>query len=82
MHDVEQRWRWRERGGVRGAREPLGLLQLTCNIGNTNRLLRTLRKAAERSVDGLWNAIGNLLDLFPPAECANYLANSGYPRSA
>jgi len=37
-----------------------------------------LRKAAERTVDGPWNAIGQLLDLFPPAECANYLANSGY----
>ena len=37
-----------------------------------------MRKAAERSVDGLWNAIGKLLDLFPPAECANYLAAAGY----
>jgi transposase len=41
-----------------------------------------LRKAAERSVDGLWNAVGRLLDLFPPAACANHLANSGHPRSA
>ena len=46
------------------------------------KLKALLRKAAERTVDGLWNAIGQLLDLFPPAECANYLANSGYPRSA
>ena len=46
------------------------------------KLKALLRKAAERSVDGLWNAIGRLLDLFPPAECVNYLANSGYPRSA
>jgi transposase len=46
------------------------------------KLKALLRKAAERSVDGLWNAIGKLLDLFPPAECANYLANSGYVRSA
>ena len=45
------------------------------------KLKALLRKAAERTVDGLWNAIGKLLDLFPPAECANYLANSGYPRS-
>ena len=44
------------------------------------KLKALLRKAAERSVDGLWNAIGKLLDLFPPSECANYLANSGYPR--
>ena len=46
------------------------------------KLKALLRKAAERTVDGLWNAIGQLLDLFPPAECANYLSNSGYPRSA
>ena len=46
------------------------------------KLKALLRKAAERTVDGLWNAIGKLLDLFPPAECANYLANAGYPRSA
>ena len=46
------------------------------------KLKALLRKAAERTVDGLWNAIGKLLDLFSPAECANYLSNSGYPRSA
>ena len=46
------------------------------------KLKALLRKAAERTVDGLWTAIGQLLDLFPPTECANYLANAGYPRSA
>jgi transposase len=46
------------------------------------KLKALLRTAAERSVDGLWKAIGRLLDRFSPAECANYLANSGYPRSA
>ena len=46
------------------------------------KLKALLRKAAERTVDGLWNAIGRLLELFPSTECANYLANSGYPRSA
>ena len=46
------------------------------------KLKALLRKAAERSVDGLRHAIGRLLDLFPPAECANYLTNSGYPRPA
>jgi len=45
------------------------------------KLKALLRKAAERTVNSLWNAIGQLLELFPPAECANYLANSGYPRS-
>ena len=46
------------------------------------KLKALLRKATQRTVDGLWDAIGHLLDLFPPAECANHLANSGYPRSA
>jgi transposase len=46
------------------------------------KLKALLRRAAERTIDGLWTAIGQLLDLLPPAECANYLANSGYPRSA
>jgi transposase len=46
------------------------------------KLKALLRKAAERTVDGLWTTIGKLLNLFLPAECANYIANSGYPRSA
>ena len=46
------------------------------------KLKALLRKAAERTVDGLWTTIGKLLDLFEPAECANYIANSGYPRPA
>ena len=45
------------------------------------KLKALLRKAAERTVDSLWNTIGQLLDRFPPAECANYLDNSGYLRS-
>jgi transposase len=42
------------------------------------KLKALLRKAAERSVDGLWNRIASLLDAFPPHECANYLRNAGY----
>ena len=42
------------------------------------KLKTLLRKAAERSVDAVWKRIGHLLDRFPPAECANYLRNSGY----
>jgi transposase len=36
------------------------------------------KKAAERTVEGLWSAIGHLLDGFTPAECANYFAAAGY----
>ncbi len=42
------------------------------------KLKALLRKAAERSVDALWDRIGELLDEFPPHECANYLKNAGY----
>lgn len=42
------------------------------------KLKALLRKAAERTVEATWRRIGELLDCFTPAECANYLANSGY----
>jgi transposase len=42
------------------------------------KLKALLRKAAERSVEGLWNAIGRLIDAFTPQECANYFAAAGY----
>ena len=42
------------------------------------KLKALLRKAAERTVDGLWTAIGRFLDLFTPTECANYFAAAGY----
>ena len=37
-----------------------------------------LRKAAQRTVDGLWNTIGECLDKFTPRECANYFEAEGY----
>ena len=37
-----------------------------------------LRKAAERTVDSLRSAIGRIIDLFGPAECANYFNACGY----
>jgi transposase len=41
--------------------------------------LKTLpRKAEERTVEATWKRLGLLLDCFTPAECANYLVNSGY----
>lgn len=42
------------------------------------KLKAHLRKAAERTVDGLWSAIGRIVDLFAPAECKNYFAAAGY----
>jgi transposase len=42
------------------------------------KLKALLRKAAARTVDGLWAAIGQLSIQFSPQECANYFAAAGY----
>jgi transposase len=42
------------------------------------KLKALLRKAAERSIEGLWHRIATLLDAFSPDECANYFRNAGY----
>jgi len=36
-----------------------------------SKLKALLRKAAERTVDGLWNRIGALLPTFRPQECVS-----------
>jgi len=43
-----------------------------------SKLKAHLRKAAERTVTGLWNAIGRLVDGFMPKECMNFFAAAGY----
>ena len=42
------------------------------------KLKHLVRKAQPRSVEDTWRRVGQLLDLFSPAECANYLVNAGY----
>ena len=73
--------------GVREAIERAGatLLYLPAYSPDLNpieqlfaKLKTLLRKAATRTVDALWQAIGQALDAFSPVECANYLANAGY----
>jgi transposase len=43
------------------------------------KLKALLRKAAARTVQGLWRRLGTLIQTFSPQECANYLRHSGYP---
>jgi transposase len=43
-----------------------------------SKLKAHLRKAAERTIHGLWTAIGRILDLYTPQECANYFSACGY----
>jgi transposase len=42
------------------------------------KLKTLLRQTPQRTVDGLWRRIGDLLDQFTPDECANYLRAAGY----
>ena len=42
------------------------------------KLKALLRKAQERTVEGLWRLLGRLLDEFAPEECRNYLRHYGY----
>jgi transposase len=43
-----------------------------------SKLKAHLRKAAERTIHGLWDAISRILDLYSPQECDNYFAACGY----
>lgn len=43
-----------------------------------SKLKSILRKAAARTVDDLWDAIGDALPHFTPQQCRNYFAAAGY----
>ncbi len=42
------------------------------------KLKALLRKVAARTIEDLWNAIGDALPHFTPQECANYFTATGY----
>ena len=76
------------RTGVREALEGKGctLLLLPAYSPDLNpielafsKLKRLLRKAAARTVEALWEAIGRLLDCFSAQECRNFIRHAGYP---
>jgi transposase len=46
------------------------------------KLKALLRKAAQRSVEGLWAAIAKATSAFTSQECANYFAAAGYVSDA
>ncbi|WP_442855258.1 IS630 family transposase [Bosea sp. PAMC 26642] len=43
-----------------------------------SKLTSLLRARAERTIPALWDAIGSVIDLFTPAECANFFKAAGY----
>jgi transposase len=77
--------------GVREAIEAAGasLLYLPSYSPDLNpieqvfaKLKSLLRARALRTIDALWNALGDIVDCFTPTECANFLRHAGYVRSA
>ena len=43
-----------------------------------SKLKASLRKAAARTIDDLWDVIGEAIETFAPQECQNYFAKAGY----
>ena len=76
-----------KRAGVRAAIEAAGwrLLYRPPYSPDLNPIERAfaklkalLRKAGKRTVDGLWDFLGEALDAFSPQECRNYFRHDGY----
>ena len=76
-----------KRPGVRAAIEAAGaqLLYLPPYSPDFNpienafsKLKSHLRKAAKRSLEGLWTEIGEALETFTPNQCANFFQAAGY----
>ena len=40
-----------------------------------------LRKAAKRTIETVYDAIGPILDTVTPVECSNYFTNAGYDQT-
>ena len=47
-----------------------------------SKLKAQLRAKAIRTIEALWNALGELCGSFSPQECANYFRHDGYFHSA
>lgn len=45
------------------------------------KLKQLLRRMASRTVESLWDTIGELLNAFSPTECSNYIRHCGYGQS-
>lgn len=46
-----------------------------------SKLKHWLRKAAARTTDAVFNALGPILETVSPDECSNYFAHAGYERT-
>ena len=48
--------------------------QINILVRRHTRLFRFPERVLERTISRLWDAIGRLIDLFTPQECANFFA--------
>jgi transposase len=80
-----------KRAGVRAAIEAAGarLVYLPPYSPDLNpielafaKLKTLLRSAGRRTVEGLWDFLGQCLDAFGPDECRNYFRHCGYTATA
>lgn len=42
------------------------------------KLKALLRAKAQRTIDALWDTVGQVITMFEPQECANYFISCGY----
>ena len=47
-----------------------------------SKLKAQIRTLAQKTIEGLWAALGRLSDNVPASECANYFRHAGYFQSA
>lgn len=48
------------------------------SVSRWRRFSRQQGHAGPKALDGLWNAIGRIIDTLTPNECANYFSAAGY----
>lgn len=77
---------WRT-GGDRGRRRAGGVsAPYSPDVNPIEQVFAKLKSlvcsAGQRTVEGLWNLLGQLLDRFPPKECRNDIRHCGYAKES
>lgn len=74
----------KEAGKVSVVYDAVRPLRAVCRPGRTAARPRDLCGSPDDNTvlacmeEGLWNAVGSIIDLFTPAECANFFKAAGY----
>ena len=71
--------RTRASRAIRSAGAHLSFLpKYSPDLNPARAVIRHLRKAAKRTTEAVYKAIGPILDIISSAECTNYFVNAGY----